>query len=496
MPIPVYWTRQRRNPGPPPVPTPETPLDIFGSDLEIWVEAGQGIVQSGGSVSEWQRIAGNVNVSQADSERRPAYIADDDGRPCIEFSYTRLTSATGGVPGTSPPYTIAGVYRLIDSVGGGFPGDGVITAGGAPGTTTSTIGHSGARQRWWGGENLNVLLQGLASAEQDRFWRSFIKTGETGGILAIYGYVDGVQQVGAASENVHTLPAGLVIGSRSDGDSGSAPARVHSFVVAKRQATVLEVEKLNTYLRWAANLPEWTPFNLGGKLRFWMVSGYGETDLEPGISQMIDLSGIAAPDNSTKKLVQASAGSRPIVGSINSRRAIQFDGTDDFLRSPTGQTHATIWGTTQYEDYTVAMTAGTLKADSFGSPWNQAAVWTDTTGYHSLSHTVSGIQAYTARNGDIYTSYIPLAANVPFIAQVRYAAGTLYLRVNDSAEVTATGGSGNLSNLDGLIQIGSNFSSTRYQGNIAERVICNQTLTTEERANLLNYLSTRWSVAV
>lgn len=178
---------------------------------------------------------------------------------------------------------------------------------------------------------------------------------------------------------------------------------------------------------------------------------------------------------------QATGGSRPVVGTLNSRRALTFDGSNDFLSgtNPFTLAQPTTWLLVAKANGSIGASVG---QNVFDGSTNRQAIF-------RLAGTdrISAFAGSTASvDGTWGTSTQRLVG-----AEFNGSSSRLFIDGAVSPAVNPGTGSytyGSVGTFDG--------SLAQWNGNICELLLFSRALTTAERQRIERYLAARWGIAL
>ncbi len=192
-------------------------------------------------------------------------------------------------------------------------------------------------------------------------------------------------------------------------------------------------------------------------------------------------------------VTQATAASQPTyVGSgVNGRPVLRFDGTDDHLAF----TNLPVNGLTGMTVFVVA--ANTANQDPATHANASAIYWDETASWGTLY--VSPYQTkvkYRFGTGQVnnlptYTRTNSIGSDFSITAAV-HSGTTEALYVNGTQVHTGTGKTATIANCKDSGFLGRGYNSTYYTGDIAEIVVYNRALTTQEIQSVQSYLNTKY----
>jgi type II secretory pathway pseudopilin PulG len=199
--------------------------------------------------------------------------------------------------------------------------------------------------------------------------------------------------------------------------------------------------------------------------------------------------------------IQSTAAKKPtyVTNSLNSRPAINFDGTDDFLTAGANVPQAVSNGLTVFGVASVVDTnAATGQIASYvaaadGAGWQFSFAATTMNANITLKRTATW-------GTDTAAAASPPVSNQFNIYTGRVTATTdTQLYVNGGSPVTTTTAGGNIQyGASPEFNIGAKMAGTlRFlKGKIAEVIVYNRALTTNERQGIESYLSNKWAIPV
>jgi hypothetical protein len=227
-------------------------------------------------------------------------------------------------------------------------------------------------------------------------------------------------------------------------------------------------------------------------LRLWMDADDASTiTIATGVSQWLDKSGAG------NHVTQASTTLQPVVlaGALNGRSVLRFDGSNDTLTRANASLNDLGLGATDITVFTVA-----LNDDNSGNTTEGiVAVYTVTDnqrGWGAMK--ASGNMAFVVSNDGALPGDRPQvaagAANNYYMTYFNYSSPTgtvIHNGTTDTASETGT-----IFNTPSDLYVGSFGSEAlpRWDGNIAEILVYNRTLSAGERTEVEAYLSTKWGL--
>lgn len=280
---------------------------------------------------------------------------------------------------------------------------------------------------------------------------------------------------------------GNVAGEYMDGDIGEVMVFDHPLTTTERQS-------LETYLeaKWAIT-PAFSPSDISG-LSLWMDSQDTDTLFSDQSCSTGTTSGtVACWKDKSGNNRNLSGASGPTLNTINSKMALNFNGSNQSLTN-TDMTKMAL--ATGDDDYTIVAVWQTAVTNASQVVWEQCAPsGTCNNGMRSallLSNAAS--YGYNGYNNDAH-NIMPYSANSPrtTIMTVNNGAVKVYDRgIPLTGTISAT--TGNVQ--PGFMGVGQRFDGTEYlNGKIGEVMIFDHPLTDTEVVNLEAYLENKWSIS-
>jgi hypothetical protein len=195
----------------------------------------------------------------------------------------------------------------------------------------------------------------------------------------------------------------------------------------------------------------------------------------------------------SQHLSQATAGSRPAVGTLSGKPAVAFDGTDDFLSratAPSGWNSGTIFCVHQ-------RTGGTESQNLYGL--TAPSVIADRTMYVSIDGATGEYRSGASAGGFQNRSIAPTDTGaVQLITQTSNNNDIFGLRLNS---VAATGSAAGLANEAEGIFLGcrsrdSTGQESFFTGTVGEFIVYNRVLSDAEIAAVEQYLRNKWQALI
>lgn len=217
----------------------------------------------------------------------------------------------------------------------------------------------------------------------------------------------------------------------------------------------------------------WTPANLSN-LKIWVKSDTGVTLVGGKVSQWADQSG------NNNHLTQGSASARPtyVANEINGYGAVQFDGIDDYLQSPSF---------TLNQPETVFII--------YKTPVHISSVYV-----FDGRNPDGGAYFTSAPSPNVYmyagASFTPIVGIVGsyFLATCIFNGASSKYQRNNFAEESGNAGASSM----GGLTLGVYAGFGPYFGNpqIAEVIVMSSVATADERTKMKNYVSSRYGIAM
>ena len=246
-------------------------------------------------------------------------------------------------------------------------------------------------------------------------------------------------------------------------DTGILNGWVSEVIVLGRSATAAEVAQVEKYL--AAK---------------WGISGVHA----PATASSDPVGYWADKSGNNRHAVQATAGSRPVVGTQNGRKALTFDGTNDHFvlgdlsaAFPTAAEIIASYGITSIDTaYVIYQTGNNSTSDAFGAQTYSGAFRGARLNGVALSGlpTTSGAYLWGAASSSSSHDLFLQGAKV-LSSAADYAAGSNHAIGTRTEDGTAT---------------------TSLLGRINEVCVFNRVLTSSERQRVNRYLATRWGITL
>lgn len=296
------------------------PTDLSG--CAMWFDAGQGITQSGGLVSQWSDLSGNArHLTQSSDPLKPTYNAGNarfGGKPTVDW-----LAAGVGTRLNAPAATIAQPLTIF------------VCARASNASATQIClydNQSGAELTFdrTASGNVNIFAGASLQAPSPLGTEPFV-------VAAVYG-------AGGPSARLR-IRGETLISNRDVGNNNITAFRLGTFIdgftstnwngeiaeviVFNRRLSDGEIALVERYLARKYRLPTGRAIVAPTDLRdcaLWLDAAQGVTlDGSSKVSQWNDLSG------NNNHATQSTPGSRPGVVTVNGQTAIAFDGTDDQL---------------------------------------------------------------------------------------------------------------------------------------------------------------------
>lgn len=188
---------------------------------------------------------------------------------------------------------------------------------------------------------------------------------------------------------------------------------------------------------------------------------------------------------------QTTSANRPTWGEIlaNGRPGLLFDGSNDVLTSSSAL--STVMTASTCEMMIVFRVAAS-NTNLAVSPWTNDAIICDESGYFGLfarsNATLYGF-IWDGAAKTVTATYVPGTMHV---VNLRHAGGTLYMSIDGGAETSTA--CGNVAVLTGNLALGLRAAVGAYlRGEVAEVLIWNVALTSQQRSDNISYLISKYT---
>lgn len=227
---------------------------------------------------------------------------------------------------------------------------------------------------------------------------------------------------------------------------------------------------------------QWTPAQLGSKLRLW-TDHRDQTIVSGAVSTWGDESGNA--DNFT----QGTAANRPAPGLLNRWAALVFNGTNSHMGAPNP-----VLSVSGYHVFAVVTPTGAFAAPG-ANLYNDPLIFGDTQTYYGMIVNTSGLTVWHYQGGYINTPHLPIMSNHRYLVEWSYDGAKIRCRLNAGAISTVS--AGNVAVVSNPPQLGQGFATGGFfHGTIASVIVSNAFLTSNEAGSVRAYLSSKYGVPV
>lgn len=235
--------------------------------------------------------------------------------------------------------------------------------------------------------------------------------------------------------------------------------------------------------------------------------------VEAYLAQRWSISGVHAPATASsdpvgywgdrsgngRHAVQATAGSRPLVGTLNGRKAVTFDGTNDNLFVEDYSVDNSLPGMTRFIAFDSDATASMIFATTSTSAKTANAgggIWWQRFGSNWYGYSADAVRYH----GGTADESPHIATNF-FDGTLAASFGTRLQNYIDGALLPVVGSQGTLGTTTGAsgakLSIGSNLGINNFvNGKILEVLSYNRALTTAERQRAERYLAAKWGITL
>ncbi len=445
-----------------PVSAVSSPLDISG--CLCWYDAADAssITKDGSNlVSQWNDKSGNARHATASGALRPTSGGSQNGRTVMQFTGTQAMTITGNFLQSDNVTMFAVAMKNTDHYGG------IISSAPTNPEDSPILCFYLTTIAWL---NRRVLVQ---QATANNVYR--IVSGQSVGTTQ-QGFFDGIRGTDAtASVATNTANTITKIGVLRTGSTADLNGNIAEIVCYSGNLTTAQRASVEAYLASK-----------------WAISGVHvpATATSDPVGYWADKSG------NNRHAVQATAGSRPLVGTQNGRKALTFDGVNDNLKHiPTSTLGAN------------AITfLSAVRHNLTGQPTflcgpvdlSHSNAYRPVGRYQSTSNNWLFVGGTLANVSSAYRSQPDRFIHM--LDGQRDAGGASVHAVREffNGAVVATGSiSTTWTTADQKLNIGTREDNgVQYKGDICELLVYDRLLTTAERQRAERYLAARWGITL